>query len=140
MTLRTKPSVGTYGTRPESCMSGTRREVAVHHSCVVPGSISTFPSLRRPSLPRGEVETNKFNGHLLIVQEIRALEDNTERSLADFLPHPVMNTHHVGRRRRHCGNERESVRQGWLEDKAILSKSRLHRVCIHMNGVGQREK
>lgn len=39
--------------------------------------------------------TYKLDGDLLAVQEICALEDDTKRTLPDFLPHSVVDAHHV---------------------------------------------
>lgn len=41
-------------------------------------------------------DTYKFDSHLLVVQEICALEDDTEGALADFLSYPIVDTHDVG--------------------------------------------
>jgi len=45
--------------------------------------------------------TYEFNGHLLVVQKVGALEDDTERTLTDLLAYAVVDTYHVRRRGRH---------------------------------------
>lgn len=39
--------------------------------------------------------THKLDGDLLVVKQVRALEDDTERALSDLLAHPVVDTDHV---------------------------------------------
>lgn len=41
--------------------------------------------------------THKLDGDLLVVQQVGALEDDTEGALADLLPDPVVDAHDVGR-------------------------------------------
>jgi len=42
------------------------------------------------------METHEFNGDLGVVQQIGALEDDTERTLADLLADAVMHADDVG--------------------------------------------
>lgn len=39
--------------------------------------------------------TYEFDGDLLVVQQVGTLENNTERTLANLLPHPVMHADDV---------------------------------------------
>jgi len=39
--------------------------------------------------------TDKFNGHLLIVQKIGSLKNHTERTFSNLLSDTVMNTHDI---------------------------------------------
>jgi hypothetical protein len=41
--------------------------------------------------------TYEFDGDLLVVQEVGALENDTERTLSNLLPDPVMDADDVGR-------------------------------------------
>ena len=50
-----------------------------------------------PSLgPGSDATTHEFDGHLLVIQQVRALEDNAKRALAYFLADAVVHAHHVG--------------------------------------------
>lgn len=40
--------------------------------------------------------TYKFDSHLLVIQEIRSLEDDTKRPFTNLLSHSVVDTHYVG--------------------------------------------
>lgn len=84
----------TYGIRPESCTFGIHRGAEERRSSAVPVSVSARPG---PFCVSGQRQTYKLDGHLLVVQQVRALEDHTKRALPDFLPHPVVDAHHVRR-------------------------------------------
>jgi hypothetical protein len=45
---------------------------------------------------RVQVLTYKFNGDLLVVQQVGPLENHTKRTLADFLADTVVNTDDIG--------------------------------------------
>ena len=45
----------------------------------------------------------ELNGDLGVVQQVGALEQDTEAALADLLAHPVVHAHHVRGGRRHLG-------------------------------------
>lgn len=47
--------------------------------------------------------TYEFDGHLLVVQKVGALEDDTERTFTDLLADTIVDTHYVRRRGRHGG-------------------------------------
>lgn len=40
--------------------------------------------------------TYEFDGHLLIIQEIYSLKDDTKRPFTDLLPDSVVDAHYVG--------------------------------------------
>lgn len=40
--------------------------------------------------------TYKFDGDLLVIQEVCSLEDHTKRTLSDFLTHTVVNADDIG--------------------------------------------
>lgn len=62
--------------------------------------------------------TYEFDSDLLVVQEVGALEDDTKGSLANFLAHTVVNTHHIRRRGGHeCGVESWRPGKGNLESR-----------------------
>lgn len=44
---------------------------------------------------QGVTATHKLDCDLLVVQQVGALEDDTERTLANFLPNPVVHTDNV---------------------------------------------
>lgn len=54
--------------------------------------------------------THKLDGDLLVVEEIRTLENDTKGALSDLLPYTVMHTNNVGRRRSHCLLFRDSFK------------------------------
>lgn len=41
--------------------------------------------------------THKFDGHLLIIEQIGTLKDNTERSFTNFFPNAIVDTDHIWR-------------------------------------------
>ena len=74
-------------------------------------------------------DTHEFDGNLLVIQKVCTLEDDTERTLADFLPHAVVNTHYVRRGGRHSsglvipiGHPSFDHRSGTRARDRILSK------------------
>ncbi len=52
--------------------------------------------IKREREKRRYASTYKFDGYLLVVEQIRAFENDTEGTLAYLLAHPVVNTHDVG--------------------------------------------
>lgn len=60
--------------------------------------VSRYPPITRY---KGTASTHKFDGHLLVVQEVGALKNDTKRTLADLLTHTVVDTHYIRGRRRH---------------------------------------
>lgn len=42
--------------------------------------------------------TYKFDGNLLVVQQVGAFKDDTERTFTNLFANPVVDTHHVRRR------------------------------------------
>ena len=65
-----------------------------------------FPRFLFWDQPGGSVErrgasTYEFDGDLLVVQEVGALENDTKRTFTNFLAHAVVNAHHVGGRGGH---------------------------------------
>ena len=55
--------------------------------------------------------TYKLDGDLLVVEEIGSLKDDTKRALANLLPHSIVHTYDIGRRR-HGGDAWRSWRSG----------------------------
>ena len=49
----------------------------------------------------GQRETNKFNGNLLVIQQVGPLENDTKGTLSNLFAHSVVNTDHVRRGGRH---------------------------------------
>lgn len=76
-------------------MSDIHPEAVVHHSSWVPVYLVSIVTYRKRRLK--ETTTYEFDGHLLIVQEICSLEDDTKRPFTDLLSHPIVDTHYVGR-------------------------------------------
>lgn len=69
-----------------------------------------------PYRPWEEIEvTHEFDSHLLVVQEVGALENDTKRTLTDLLAHTVVDTHYVRGGRCH-GEEL----QGWWSKERDL--------------------
>lgn len=79
----------TYGIRPRSCRSGTHHAVEEHRSSGVPVLVSLEFITALHNM------TYEFDGHLLVVQKVGALEDDTERTFTDLLAHAVVDTHYV---------------------------------------------
>jgi hypothetical protein len=62
--------------------------------------------------------TYKFDSNLLVIQEVGALENDTEGTFTDFLADTVVDTHHVGGRGGHgCGIECWRPGKGNLESR-----------------------
>lgn len=57
----------------------------------------------------------EFDGNLLVVQEVGALEDDTERTLANLLSHPVVDAHDVAAGGGH-GDDERSLGGGRVEE------------------------
>jgi len=87
-------------------MFGTRLSVGVHRSSSAPekrGSRisnhdpTTTTKNHRPSeeAKQRKGQTYKLDRHLLVVQEVCALEDDTERALTDFLPYAIVDAHNI---------------------------------------------
>ena len=89
--------VETYGSPPVSCMFGIHLVIVVHRFFVVPGhrQLQFFHSFR---------ETYKFDGDLLVVEQICALENDTKGPFSDLLAHSVMYTNNVRRGGCHDGS------------------------------------
>ena len=71
----------------------------VHRSYEVPVSVSQVHILEVLN-----EDTHEFDGHLLVVQKVGALEDDTKGTLSNFLAHTVVDAHYI--RRRRCHNRR----------------------------------
>lgn len=82
----------THGSLLRSCMSYIRHVVVVHHSSWVPViyTVNTFPSAF------STCETYKFDGNLLIIQQVGTLEKYTERAFTNLLSDSVVDTNHIG--------------------------------------------
>lgn len=72
-------------------MCGTRHEAGEHRSYAVPVGVRLDD--RRKDVVMG---THEFNGDLGVVQQVGALEDDTERTLADLLADAVVHADDVG--------------------------------------------
>lgn len=46
-------------------------------------------------------ETNKFNGNLLVIQQVGPLKNDTKGTLSNLFAHSIVNTDHVRRGGRH---------------------------------------
>lgn len=51
----------------------------------------------------------EFDGHLLVVQQIGAFEDDTKRTLSDLLANTIVDANHIGRRRGHGGGSKRAA-------------------------------
>lgn len=72
-----------------------------------------FPSFGTGRYRLGSA-THKFDGHLLIVEQIGTLKDDTKGALPDFLSDSVVDADDVGRRGSHgCGARYGSSRFRW---------------------------
>lgn len=85
-------------------MSCIHRAIEEHRSCVVPATqprlvhhrqINPQKALSEKESQRPRVVTYEFDGDLLVVQQIGSLKNNTKGTLADLLPHPVMDADDV---------------------------------------------
>lgn len=54
----------------------------------------------------GEINTHEFDSNLLIVEQVRAFENHTKRTLSNLLSYPVVYADDVGRRGGHCDGSR----------------------------------
>lgn len=85
-------------------MSCTHRATEERRSCVVPTAHRLAHHSQTPADGRRQsVEclssyreaTYEFDGDLLVVQQVGSLEDDTKGTLANLLPHPVMDADDV---------------------------------------------
>lgn len=74
-------------------MSGTHHEAGGHRSCGVPVVVSKEVPFQHEKQRLGS--TYEFDRHLLVIEEIGALKNDTERSLTDLLADSVVDSHHV---------------------------------------------
>lgn len=79
----------TYDTPPESCTFGTHLVTEAHHSFSVPSSIQHSDQFQN-----GEV-ADKFDGDLLIVEQIGAFEDDAKGALSDLLADAIVNANDI---------------------------------------------
>lgn len=88
-------------------MCDIRLVVVEHHSFEVPvKAVSRAFTEQGREMDRRWV-THKLDCDLLVVQQIRSLEQDTERTLADLLSHAIMHTDDVRRRRGHGSGGRQ---------------------------------
>ena len=99
---------GTYDTRPRSYTSDIHPGVVEHHSFGVPVYVLV---VQQTTVTRHDL-TYKLDSHLLIIQEIGALENNTKRPFTNLLSHSVVDAHNIGRRGRHWSNDPSVGRKG----------------------------
>lgn len=50
-----------------------------------------------PSRTLDDASTYKFDGHLLVVQQVGTLKDDTKGTFTNLLSHSVVDTHYVRR-------------------------------------------
>ena len=99
---------GTYDTQPRSYMSDIHPGVVEHRSFGVP----VYVLVVQQATEKENDLTYKLDSHLLIIQEIGALENNTKRPFTNLLSHSVVDTHNIGRRGRHWSNDPSVGRKG----------------------------
>ena len=99
---------GTYDTRPRSYTSDIHPGVVEHHSFGVPVYVLV---VQQTTVTRHDL-TYKLDSHLLIIQEIGALENHTKRPFTNLLSHSVVDAHNIGRRGRHWSNDPSVGRKG----------------------------
>ena len=99
---------GTYDTQPRSYTSDIHPGVVEHHSFGVPVYVLV---VQQTTVTRHDL-TYKLDSHLLIIQEIGALENNTKRPFTNLLSHSVVDAHNIGRRGRHWSNDPSVGRKG----------------------------
>lgn len=68
--------------------------------------------------------THEFDGDLLVVQQVGAFENDTERTFTNLLANSVVDTHNVRRRRSHCG--RRVIEREDASGKGTMRGQRLH--------------
>lgn len=82
-------------------MSCTHRAAEERRSCVVPTAKQLAhhsKEIRQTAvgqLSSQQDVTYEFDGDLLVVQQIGSLEDDTKGTLANLLPHPVMDANDI---------------------------------------------
>lgn len=99
---------GTYDTRPRSYMSDIHRGVVEHRSFGVP----VYVLVVQQATEKEHDSTYKLDSHLLIIQEIGALENHTKRPFTNLLSHSVVDAHNIGRRGRHLDQRSVSWTEG----------------------------
>ena len=99
---------GTYDTQPRSYMSDIHPGVVEHRSFGVP----VYVLVVQQATEKENDLTYKLDSHLLIIQEIGALENHTKRPFTNLLSHSVVDAHNIGRRGRHWSNDPSVGRKG----------------------------
>ena len=99
---------GTYDTQPRSYMSDIHPGVVEHRSFGVP----VYVLVVQQATEKEHDLTYKLDSHLLIIQEIGALENHTKRPFTNLLSHSVVDAHNIGRRGRHWSNDPSVGRKG----------------------------
>lgn len=110
---RTTPHLLTFGILTASNENLVRPVLIAELGCI------TFPGFLISGQPGGSPRQRgrnsyKFDGDLLVVQEVGALKDDTKGAFTDLLAHTVVDTHHIRRRGGHGFGSKDCNPKPWI--------------------------